>query len=70
MLFRSELHKEVLERNSKFKAAPYGGFINPVLKPSIDAEGKILDVIITYPDDFATQMLDYAELYSTLPSEN
>jgi len=65
-----ELHKEVLERNSKFKAAPYGGFINPVLKPSIDAEGKILDVKITYPDDFATQMLNYAELYSTLPSDN
>ena len=65
-----KLHKEVLERNSKFKAAPYGGFINPVLKPSIDAEGKILDVKITYPDDFAKQMLDYAELYSTLPSDN
>lgn len=64
------LHKEVLERNKKFTSAPYGGFINPVLVPSIDAEGKILDVIVTYPDNFAKQMLNYAELYSTLPSMN
>ncbi|MCF6214306.1 MAG: dipeptidyl peptidase 3 [Flavobacteriaceae bacterium] len=65
-----ELHKEILARNSKFTSAPYGGFINPVLVPSIDSEGNILDVIVTYPDNFAKQMLDYAELYSTLPSEN
>jgi len=65
-----DLLKEVLERNSKFKVAPYGGFINPVLIPSIDAEGKFLDIKITYPDNFAKQMLNYAELYSTLPSEN
>jgi len=64
------LLKEVLERNSKFKSAPYGGFINPVLIPSIDAEGNILDVKVTYPDNFAKQMLNYAELYSTLPSKN
>ena len=64
------LHKEVLERNKKFKSAPYGGFINPVLVPSIDAEGKILDIKVTYPDNFAKQMLEYAELYSTLPSKN
>ncbi len=64
------LLKEVLERNSKFKSAPYGGFINPVLVPSINAEGKILDIKVTYPNDFAKQMLDYAELYSTLPSKN
>ena len=64
------LHKEVLERNKKFTSAPYGGFINPVLVPSIDAEGKILDIKVTYPDNFAKQMLEYAELYSTLPSKN
>jgi len=64
------LHKEVLERNKKFRSAPYGGFINPVLVPSIDAEGKILDIKVTYPDNFAKQMLEYAELYSTLPSKN
>jgi len=64
------LLKEVLERNSKFKSAPYAGFINPVLVPSIDAEGRILDVKVTYPDNFAKQMLDYAERYSTLPSKN
>jgi len=64
------LLKEVIKRNSKFKSAPYAGFINPVLIPSIDAEGKILDVKVTYPDNFAKQMLDYAELYSTLPNKN
>ncbi|NQW35904.1 MAG: dihydrofolate reductase [Flavobacteriales bacterium] len=65
-----ELHKEVLKRNEKFTSAPYGGFINPVLVPSIDSEGHVLDVKVTYPDNFAQQMLDYAELYSTLPSIN
>jgi len=64
------LLKEVLKRNSKFKSAPYGGFINPVLIPSIDAEGNILDVKVTYPDNFAKQMLDYAKRYSTLPNKN
>ncbi|MGV8947261.1 MAG: dipeptidyl-peptidase 3 family protein [Lutibacter sp.] len=64
------IHKEVLERNSKFKSAPYSGFINPVLEAELDAEGNIKDVKIVQPASFAEQMLDYAKRFTTLPDEN
>ena len=61
------LHKEVLERYRRLDLAPYGGFVNPELHPVYDAAGKLQDVEISYPDDFAGQMMAYAERYSTLP---
>jgi dipeptidyl-peptidase-3 len=64
-----ELHREVLERYSKLNISPYKGFINPVLKP-VRKNGKVVDVNITYPDDFTDQMLFYARTYSYLPIEN
>lgn len=65
-----ELHAEVLERNKKFNIAPYRGFVNPVLIPVTDTDGKITDVVITYPKTFAEQMLYYSKNYSFLPLEN
>lgn len=64
------IHKEVLERNSKFKSAPYSGFVNPVLTPVKDAEGNITDVKVVQPTSFTEQMLDYATRYTTLPNVN
>jgi dipeptidyl-peptidase-3 len=64
------IHKEVLERNSKFKSAPYSGFVNPVLTAELDADGNIMDVKIVQPASFAEQMLDYAKRYTTLPAVN
>ncbi len=63
------LHAEVLERYAALNVPPYSGFINPVLTP-VDENGEIVDVEISYPTDFATQMLDYAERYSALPTWN
>ena len=60
-----ELHREVLDRYSKLKLAPYGGFINPVLTPVVEG-GKIVDVKIDYPVDYVKQMLDYGKAYSFL----
>lgn len=60
------IHAEVLERASKIKSAPYGGFINPVLVAVEGENGEITDVNIEYPDDFTTQMMWYAENYSFL----
>jgi len=60
-----ELHKEVLERYSKLKLAPYGGFINPVYTPVIE-NGKIVDIKVAYPDDYVKQMLRYGKEYSFL----
>jgi dipeptidyl-peptidase-3 len=65
-----ELHKEVLQRNSKFTSAPYSGFVNPVLVLEKDDKGNIKDVKVTQPKSFAEQMLDYAKRYTTLPDVN
>ncbi|RPD99683.1 dihydrofolate reductase [Aureibaculum marinum] len=61
-----KIHKEVLERNSKFKSAPYSGFVNPVLVPEMDENGEIIDIKVTQPESFASQMLDYAKTYEFL----
>ncbi|MBI9042596.1 dihydrofolate reductase [Lutibacter sp.] len=64
------IHKEVLERNAKFKSAPYSGFVNPVLTPVTDADGNITDIKVVQPTSFVEQMLEYAKNYTTLPNEN
>ena len=64
-----ELHEEVLERTKKFDSAPYGGFINPHLVP-IEEDGKITEIRVEYPEDFAEQMLYYADEFTTLPDYN
>jgi len=60
-----DLHKEVLERWNKLKIAPYAGFINPKLEMKAGC-GRVNDVVISYPDNFMTQMLEYGERYSSL----
>jgi dipeptidyl-peptidase III len=60
-----ELHQEVLERFKKLNIAPYAGFINPELKPVIK-NGEITDIILSYPKDFTSQMLEYSKKYSFL----
>lgn len=62
-----ELHNQVLARTEHLQIPPYYGFINPVLTPVKDNAGNVTDVVVTYPDDFATQMLDYSKRYGTLP---
>ncbi|MBJ6367185.1 dipeptidyl-peptidase 3 family protein [Snuella sedimenti] len=64
------LHKEILKRNKQFKSAPYKGYVNPVLVPEIDSEGKIIAVKVTQPKTFAEQMLAYSKHYSFLPEVN
>jgi len=61
-----ELHKEVLARYEKLNIAPYAGFINPLFTPVIKGD-TINDVIISYPDDYAQQMLEYSKTFSFLP---
>lgn len=63
------IHAEVLQRSEQFESAPYGGFINPVLV-AVEENGEITDVKVEYPDDFATQMRNYAARYSFLPDYN
>jgi len=64
------IHKEVLARAEKLNNAAYSGFINPKLVPETNEAGEIIDIKVTYPEDFETQMLDYAKNYSFLPNKN
>jgi len=63
-------HKEILDRVAVLGVAPYGGFINPEMTATRDADGNIASVDVTYPDDFAGQMLRYSEKFSFLPDVN
>ena len=65
-----ELHKEVIERNKALNIEPYGGFVNPEYELITDAEGKVVDVKITYPANYIEQHLYYGKEYSFLPSLN
>jgi len=64
------IHQEVLDRSATLGIAPYGGFINPEMKPVYVEDGKIQDVQLSYPDNFSTQMLGYSENYGFLPLNN
>lgn len=62
----AELHAEVLERYKKLNLAPYKGFINPQMTPVYDADGKIADILVTYSESYAHQMMRYSSEYATL----
>ena len=64
-----ELHAEVLQRYATLDVAPYSGFINPRVVAD-DENGVVSNVRIEYPNDFMSQMLEYAANYSFLPNEN
>ncbi|MDA3905840.1 MAG: dihydrofolate reductase [Bacteroidales bacterium] len=61
----TELHKEVLERWKKLSIAPHSGFINPEYTPIFE-DHKMVDINITYPNNFTEQMLSYSQYYSSL----
>jgi dipeptidyl-peptidase-3 len=61
-----DLHAEVLRRYERLNLAPYKGFINPVLRPVLNASGEITDVVADYTDGYAEQMLRYSKDYSVL----
>ena len=64
-----ELHKEVLERYAKLNLEPYSGFVNPVYTPVMEGD-KIIDVKVSYVNDFPAQMLEYSKKYGSLPLMN
>ena len=60
-----KIHAQVLERNSKFKSAPYSGFVNPEIVPVMEGD-EITGFTIKQPATFEGQMLDYAKRYGSL----
>ncbi|MFI3320461.1 MAG: dihydrofolate reductase [Rikenellaceae bacterium] len=63
------LHAEVLARYKALNIEPYSGFVNPEYS-LIEMDGKVVDVVVNYPTDYASQMLHYSDKYSPLPTEN
>lgn len=60
-----KLHKEVKARFSKLNIAPYGGFVNPVLRP-VFKNKEIMNIQIDYSESYLNQMLRYSKDYSFL----
>ncbi|MBQ7750673.1 MAG: dihydrofolate reductase [Bacteroidales bacterium] len=60
-----KLHKEVLERYEALQLKPYGGFINPDIRPVLE-NGEVVDYKVVYTDDYLGQMLFYGKKYATL----
>jgi len=61
-----ELHKEVKARYESLGLKPYGGFINPEIRPVLSSEGVVVDYEPVYTDDYLGQMLLYGKKYGTL----
>ena len=65
-----DIHKEILDRYNRLNIAPYKGFINPVYEAVRDSKGNIIDVKVSYSEDYDVQMLRYSRNYSLLPTYN
>jgi dipeptidyl-peptidase III len=57
--FDPALRDEVVARVDKLDLASYSAFVMPKLTPVRDDHGEIVDVEISYPRDFAGQMLEF-----------
>jgi dipeptidyl-peptidase-3 len=60
----------MLERYKKLHLAPYRGFVNPVYSLVKNAKGEIIDVAISYNENYIDQHLRYSKDYSVLPTYN
>jgi dipeptidyl-peptidase-3 len=58
------LHAEVLDRYKKLNLAPYRGFVNPVYKLVKNDKGDIIDVTVSYTENYVNQHLRYGKEYS------
>jgi peptidase family M49 len=62
-----QLHREVLDRYATLSIAPYKGFVNPRYTLVYDKDGnEIIDVKISYDEQYPEQMLRYSRDYSPL----
>ena len=61
-----DLHREILARYKKLNLAPYKGFINPKMDLVFDEQHDVKDVVVSYEEGYAEQMLRYSEEYGTL----
>ena len=65
-----ELHREIRERYAKLNLSPYRGFVNPVYTAVKDENGQIIDIDVSYKENYLQQHLRYSKDYSVLPTYN
>jgi dipeptidyl-peptidase-3 len=65
-----DIHKEVLARYKELNIAPYRGFVNPVYTLVKDSSGEVIDVDVSYKENYVDQNLRYSKDYSVLPAYN
>ena len=58
--FDPALRDEVVTRVESLNLPSYTAFVMPTLTPVTDGSGAITDVTISYPQDLATQMLEFS----------
>jgi len=58
--FDPALRDEVVARVDRLHLPSYTGYVMPRLEATTSPSGEITDVTISYPQDLATQMLEYA----------
>jgi dipeptidyl-peptidase-3 len=58
--FDPKLRDEVVARYKALDLPSYTGFVMPRLTPVKDAEGRVVDALISYPCDLETQMLEWS----------
>jgi dipeptidyl-peptidase-3 len=63
--FEPKLRDEVVARVDALNLPSYTGFVMPRLEAVTDAQGRITDVGISYPQDLTAQMLEYSGLART-----
>jgi len=62
--FDPKLRDEVVARYERLNLPTYWAGINPELVPTFGAGGRVTNVAISYPRDFARQRLSYAAMYN------
>lgn len=62
--FDPALRDEVVARVDALDLPSYTAFVMPKLSPVRNAQGEIVDVEISYPQDFTRQMLEYGSTRS------
>jgi dipeptidyl-peptidase-3 len=58
--FEAALRDEVVARVDRLNLPSYTGFVMPRLDPVRAADGRIVDVAVSYPRDLTVQMLEYS----------
>src|SRR5205085_10291785 len=61
--FDPKTRDQVVARYKKLNLPTYWTGINATLKPSFDANGRLMSVQLSYPRNYAQQQLEYAAMY-------